>query len=254
VQHRKIALALDDDRQRKTKEILEIERQSAELLVRTPYVRLMACPGVNVVSAAEYAGEMGPIQHYANSRAITGRAGLCPSRYQSDEVDKSGKLRKRCNRRLRAVLMTIADCLIGCNDHFKSLAKKWHAQGKKAGRTRVKVALRFARISFQIVAGRQVFQHPSLQGRHYILDKLNVFHKEHQTPMADVMRDLKAVIDHLPRAEYAAEAAPLAEELEKIKAGRRYGPQPLADILPIVLARLGVVPLESKQSGEKDLR
>jgi transposase len=254
VQHRKIALALDDDRRRKTQEILEIERQSAALLVRTPYVLLMACPGINVVSAADYAGEMGPMQHYANSRAITGRAGLCPCRYQSDEVDNAGPLRKRCNRRLRAVLMNIADSLIGCNDHFKKLAKTWREQGKKAGRTRVKIALRFARISFQIVAGQQVFQHPSMQGRHYILDKLNVFHKEHQTPMADVLRDLQAAVEQLPRAAHAAEAAPLAEELEKIKAGRRYGPQPLADILPIVLARLGVTPVESKVSGEKDPR
>jgi transposase len=253
-QYRTIALALNEDRLRKTQEILALERQSADLLARTPYILLLSFPGVNVVSAADYAGEMGPIQHYANSRAITGRAGLCPSRYQSDEVDKAGPLRKRCNRRLRAVLMTIADCLIGCNRHFKKLAKKWRGQGKKAGRTRVKIALRFARISFQIVAGRQVFSHPSLQGRHYILKKLNVFHREHATPMADVMRDLKAAVEHLPRKAYAAEAAPLAEELEKIEAGHRHGPQPLADILPIVLARLGVVPVESKKSGEKDLR
>jgi transposase len=254
LQHRTIALALDDDRQRKTQEIMASERQSAALLVRTPYVRLLACPGINVVNAAEYAGEMGPMPHYANARAITGRAGLCPSRYQSDEVDKAGPLRKRCNRRLRAALMIIADCLIACNDHFKELATKWREQGKKAGSTRVKIAMRFARISFQVVAGGLDFQHPSMQNRHYILDKLNVFHKEHQTPMADVLRDLQAAIEQLPRAAYAAEAVPLAEELEKIKAGRRYGPQPLADILPIVLARLGVVPLESKKSGEKDLR
>ena len=169
-------------------------------------------------------------------------------------MDNAGPLRKRWNRRLRAVLMSIADNLIGCNHHFQALAKSWGDQGKKAGPTRVKIALRFARISFQIVAGRQVFQHPSLQGRHYLLDKRNVFHKEHQTPMAEVLRDLQAAVEQVPRAEHAAEAAPLAEELEKIKAGRRYGPQPLADILPMVLARLGVVPLESKKSGEKDLR
>jgi transposase len=253
-QHRTIALALNEDRLHKTQEILALERQSAGLLAGTPYILLLSFPGVNVVSAADYAGEMGPIEHYANARAITGRAGLCPSRYQSDEVDNSGPLRKRCNRRLRAVLMGIADNLVLCNDHFIGLAKAWRQQGKDAGGTRVKVALRFARISFQMVAGGQVFRHPGVQGRHYILDKLNVFHREHQTAMADVMRDLKAAVEHLPRAEQAAEAAPLAEELEKIKAGRRYGPQPLADILPIVLARLGVVPLESKKSGEKDLR
>jgi transposase len=253
-QHHRIALALDEDRQRKTQEILGLQRHSAELLARTPYILLLAFPGINVVSAADYAGEMGPIQHYANSRAITGRAGLCPSRYQSDEVDNAGPLRRRCNRRLRAVLMNIADNLIGCNEHFQQLASTWREQGTKPGRTRVRVALRFARISFQIVAGGLVFQHPSMQQRHYILDKLNVFHREHQTPMADVLRDLQAAVEQLPRTTHAAEAAPLAEELEKIQAGRRYGPQPLADILPIVLARLGVAPVESKQSGEKDLR
>jgi transposase len=252
-QHRHIALALDDDRLRKTQEILEIERQSAALLVQTPYILLLAFPGVNVVSASDYAGEMGPIQLYPNARAITGRAGLCPSRYQSDTVDHSGGLRKRCNRRLRAVIMNIADNLITCNDHFQALAKKWRGQGKKAGPARVKVAMRFARISFQIVAGQQVFQHPGMQQRHYILDKLNTFHREHQTPMAAVMRDLQAAVEQLPRAAYAPEALPLAEELAKIKAGRRHGPQPLADILPIVLARLGVVLVESKESGEKDL-
>lgn len=150
--------------------------------------------------------------------------------------------------------MNSADNLIGCNKHFPSRAKKWHAQGKSAGPSRVKVARRFARISFQIIAGQQVFRHPSRQARHYLLDKLNVFHREHQTPMADGMRDLQAAVEQLPQAAHAAEAVPLAKELEKIQTGHRYGPRPLAEVLPIVLARLGVVPVESKKSGEKDLR
>jgi transposase len=254
-QHRRIALALEDDRARKTQEITALERQSAALLARTPYVLLLSFPGVNVVSAADFAGEMGPIEHYASSRGITGRAGLCPSRYQSDQVDKAdGPLRKKCNRRLRAVLLGIADNLIKVNHHFNALAKKWPAAGKDARHSHVKVALRFARIAYQMVAGRQVFHHPSLQGRHYILDKLNAFHREHETPMAELMRDLQATMEQVPCSEYAAEARPLAEELEKIKAGRRHGPVALGDVLPIVLARLGVGGVESTESGEKDLR
>jgi hypothetical protein len=254
-QHRRIALDLEDDRTRKTQEIAALERQSAALLARTPYVLLLSFPGVNVVSAADFAGEMGPIEHYASSRAISGRAGLCPSRYQSDQVDKAdGPLRKKCNRRLRAVLLGIADNLIKVNHHFNTLAKQWRAAGKDARHSHVKVALRFARIAYQMVAGRQVFHHPSLQGRHYILDKLNAFHREHETPMAELMRDLQAAVEQVPRCEYAAEARPLAEELEKIKAGRRHGPQPLSDLLPIVLARLGVGGVESTGSGEQDLR
>ena len=43
---------------------------------------------------------------------------------------------------------------------------------------------------------------------------------------------------------------PLQEELQKIQEGRRRGPQPLGDILPIVLARLGVGAVQSPESGE----
>src|SRR5882724_1187458 len=64
--HRQIALAYEDDRQRKTQEILALERDIAQRLVQTPYVLLMSFPGINVVSAADYAGEMGPIENYAN--------------------------------------------------------------------------------------------------------------------------------------------------------------------------------------------
>ena len=77
-----------------------VEGELAELLVQTPYVLLLGIPGINVVSAADFAGEMGPIQFYTKARAITGRAGLFPSRYQSDEVDRpDGKLVRCANRR-----------------------------------------------------------------------------------------------------------------------------------------------------------
>ena len=55
--------------------------------MQTPYVRLLALPGINVVLASEFAGEAGPMVHYATPRVITGRAGMYPRRYQSDEVD-----------------------------------------------------------------------------------------------------------------------------------------------------------------------
>lgn len=249
--HRRIALELFDDRQRKTREIQALERDIAARLVQTPYVLLLSFPGINVVSAADFAGEAGPMRDYATAKAITGRAALCPSRYQSDRVDKAnGPLVKAGNRSLRAAIMEIADNLIACNHHFQVLATRWAAQGKDPRHTRVKVALRFCRIAFQMVAGRQVFHHPSIQGRHYILHKLSVFHGEHDTGMAEVMRDLQAAIEQLPGHTHAEEARPLQEELQKINNGGRRGPQPLGDILPIVLARLGVGVVESKGSGE----
>ncbi len=250
-QHQRIALALYEDRSRKTLEIQALERDIAGRLVQTPYILLLSCPGVNVVSAADFAGEAGPIEHYANSKCITGRAGLRPSRYQSDQIDKAnGPLVRKCNRALRAAILGIADNLVTCNHHFQYLATQWASQGKDPRHTRVKVGLRFCRIAFQMVAGRQVFRHPCIQGRHYILDKLNAFHRDHDTGMTDVLRDLQAAVTQIPTREYAAEGRPLQEELEKIQHGRRRGPQLLGDILPMVLARLGVGAVPSTESGE----
>ena len=157
-----------------------------------------------------------------------------------------------CNRKLRAAILGIADNLICCNHHFNVLAHHWKAAGKDARDVRIRVANRFCRISFHMVAGRQVFRHPGLQGRHYILDKLTAFHGEHETPGPELLRDLEAVVAQLPRKEYQAEARPLHEELEKIQAGRRRGPHLLGNILPIVLARLGVGAVQSTMSGEED--
>ena len=50
------------------------------------YVLLLAIPGVNIVTVADASAELGPIPFYLNANAITGRAGLMPSRYQSDQV------------------------------------------------------------------------------------------------------------------------------------------------------------------------
>jgi hypothetical protein len=191
------------------------------------------------------------MEHYANAQSITGRAGLRPSRYQSDQVDKAnGPLIRRCNHALRAALLGIAATLILCNHHFNHLATCWAAQGKDPRAIRVRVGLRFGRIAFPMVAGRQVFRHPCLQGRHYLLDKLSAFHREHDTPMPEVLRDLQAAIRQLPAREYRAEAEPLQAEWQRIQDGGRRGPQLIGDILPIVLARLGVGVVQSPESGE----
>ena len=195
---------------------------------------------------------MGPIEHYANARCITGRAGLFPSRYQSDQVDHAnGQLARRANRRLRAVLLGIADTLIGCNQHFNVLATRWQALRKDPRHSHVKIALRFARIAFSMVAGRQVFRHPCLRERHTILDKLLAFHREHDTPWDQTLADLNRTIGQIPAKEQAAEAKPLTERLANFNRPHPgpKGPQVLGDILAIVLARLGVGRVQSTEPG-----
>src|SRR5260370_6432244 len=74
-------------------------------------------------------------------------------------------------------------------------------------------AQRFSRIAYQMVAGGQVFHHPALQQRHYILDKLLAFHREHDTPMPQTLIGLETALGHIPSSAHADEAKPLAAEL-----------------------------------------
>jgi transposase len=143
--HHRILLELDADQLAKAHGIRAIEGELAGLLARTPYVLLLSVVGINVVSAAEFAGEMGPIERYPKARAITGRAGLYPSRSQSDEVDRrDGPLIRHANHDLRHAILMIADNLIKCNDHFAVLAAGWRLEGKDARDIRVRVAGRSA--------------------------------------------------------------------------------------------------------------
>jgi transposase len=204
--HNRIFTYLDDERRSRLRSIRSLEGDLAALLVRTPYVLLLSFPGINVVSAAEFAGEMGPIKNSPRDNAITGRAGLYPGRYQSDRVDHTGPLVGRANRSLRYVILMIGENLLRCNAHFHRLAGAWKEAGVDQRVIVVRAAKRFCRIAYHMVAGGQVYRHPSCRERHYILEKLSMFYAEHDTPLEQVLRDLREAIAAIPPAEYAAEA------------------------------------------------
>jgi transposase len=238
---------LDDDRQAKSQQIADLERELAEILAKTPYVLLLSHPGINVISAADLAGEMGPIEHYAHAKAITGRAGLFPSRYQSDQVDRAdGPLAHFRNARLRAAWMRVADNLIKCNAHFHGKFEFWKQRGVDSRDIRCRVANRAVRAVFQMVSGRRLYHHPSRLDRGYVLDKLLAFHHEHGTPPHEILRDLQHAAAQIPPAEQAAEATPLRSRYQRARRSRRTGPQAIGKILVAVLARLGITGLESE--------
>jgi transposase len=255
VLHQTLLSALDNDRVSKEKQVHAIERELVGQLVQTPYVRLLAFPGINVVLASELAGELGPIVHYATARVITGRAGLYPSRYQSDQVDRSsGGLARRGNRRLRQALLLAAETLIKCNDHFRVLAAKWSDQGHDPRAIRVRVAGRFARIAFAVVAGTAAIRHPSCQGEPAVMAKLIEFHNSHDIDIETTQTNLGRAAVQLTAADRAREHAALSAQSEAACGRRGRGPQRLGAILPAVLKQLlggAAVPvLESTPSGE----
>ena len=251
--HRRLFIELEADRLAKLRSIRSIESELVGPLSNTPYVLLLGIPGINVVSAAEFAGEMGPIERYLKARAITKRAGLYPSRYQSDEVDRpDGRLVRHANRDLRRATCIIAENLIRKNQHFGVLAAGWRVKNVDHRDICVRVAGRFCRIAFQMVAGRMTYRHPCSQRRDYLLTKLMKFSIEHEIVPDQLLRNLDAATAHLPASDHQEEGVSLAGELARLQTKRGSGPKALAEILPAVLAKLGVKLIPSIESGEAD--
>lgn len=217
-------------------QIAATEQEMAAFLVKTPYILLLSVTGINVVSAARLAGEAGPIEHYASARAINGRAGLYPSRYQSDEVDHpDGKLIRQCNRKLRGAAMLVAENLIKCHPYYRGLSALWTQQKIDPRDRRCRIANRALRMVYQIVAGRQLWRGKGVE-REYLLAKLQEFHRLHKTPIEQSVRDLTEAFQWLPKSAYAQEAKPLAELTRK----KRRGPKQIGELLTPLLIRLGV--------------
>jgi transposase len=238
--HHALAVDLESVYQDLRKRIALIEGQIVSDFVQTPYVRLLAIPGIHVISAADFAGEMGPIAHYPNSNAITGRAGLFPSRYQSDQTDcADGPLVRHANRRLRATLLRIADNLSRFNGHFRGRAGLMRAAKVDERAIRVKIAKNFTRIAYAAVAGPEPLRHPCCADRDSILQKLRSFHLEHGSSLATALADMEASIAQLNPDTRGHEARIVNEVLQQQVQSRR-GPARLGELLPAVLARLGV--------------
>ncbi|MGB3125290.1 MAG: transposase [Pseudomonas sp.] len=236
---------LNEVRQLFERQIEAAEREMAGFLVKTPYVLLLSVTGINVVSAARLAGEAGSIEHYASARAINGRAGLYPSRYQSDAVDHAdGSLVRQCNRQLRGAAMLVAENLIKCHTYYRGLSALWAQRNVDPRDRRCRIANRAMRMVYQLVGGRQVWRGRGVD-REYLLFKLREFHRLHDTPIGELIRDLNEAYVWLPKSEHAAEARPLAELVTR----KRRGPEPIGNLLIPLLIRLG---LTSEELGIAD--
>lgn len=232
-------------------QIVAAEREMASFLVKTPYVLLLSVTGINVVSAARLAGEAGPIEHYASARAINGRAGLYPSRYQSDQVDHpDGSLVRQCNRQLRGAAMLVAENLIKCHPYYRGLSALWTQQNIDPRDRRCRVANRAMRMVYQLVGGRQVWRGRGVD-RESLLAKLQEFHRVHHTPIEPAIHDLNEAFAWLPKSAYAGEAKPLTEFARKRRKLRRIG-----DLMIPLLIRLGLtreeIGVPRKQTIESD--
>ncbi|HUT35491.1 MAG TPA: transposase [Planctomycetota bacterium] len=216
------------------------ERDLADYLVDTPFVLLLGIPGINIVSAASYGAELGPIEHYLHPTKITGRAGIYPSRYQSNETDLAdGPLVGQRNARLRDAIFEVAHNLIYHNAYFKAWAELRHKRKWAKQKVHVAVACKFVRISYWMLAGRMAFQHPCVRGRDAILRKLLRFAKEKALAAHDARSLLLRAVRQLPGATHPEEARALMEELPRgTRRRRRGGVASIGEVLPEVIAEL----------------
>jgi transposase len=227
-----------DDLDLKTQQIQEAEVQLATLLAGTPYILLLAVPGVNVISAAGVAGEMGDIRWYANPNAITGRAGLFPGSYQTCNTDvKNISLVRHGNKRLRNALLQLASNLLSVN-HFYSRQKIiWDREKVHPKVQRTRVAKKFSRLLFSSVSSGRIIPHPCCREQDYVLNKLMTFLLKHEASWETIQRTMFAAVAQLPANRRQAEAEHLEKE-QKLTQRKRGAIQKAGDIINLVVAKL----------------
>jgi transposase len=199
------------------RDIIRYERSLASYLVQTPFVLLLSIPGINVVSASGYGSEVGPITHYIKPSHLNGRAGLFPSRYQSDQTDcADGPMVGGRNARLRDAVMEIVTNLILHNDYFQGWSALRAQRGWSKKKIHVAMANRFNRIAYHMVAGRMLFDHPCLKKRHPVLKKLAVFSLAHGIKPETTMSLVAKAARQLPADAVAGELMALQDGLADV--------------------------------------
>ena len=90
-------------------------------------------------------------------------------------------------------------------------------------------------------------KHPAMRQPDSIMEKLREFHRVHETPMNQVLADLKASVEQLPYHTRNREAEVVAEVLRQ-NATRRRGSVVVGMLLPAVLARLEIKTTEETET------
>ena len=230
----------------------DIDRYEAGLfgmLVQHRGVLLLGAQGVNVVSAASYVAELGPVDGYIAPKHIAGRAGLYPSRSQSGATDHAdGPMVKARNAWLRDALMELARGLTLHNAHFKT----WAGLRRPAWSTKliwVSVANHFARASYHILTEGAAYRHPSGLGHEAVTPKLLDFALQHGVGEEEVFQGVELAARQLPANALPMELDALADEaLMRRKLSRK---RPSKELLERIVKMLKSTGEGAKLKGGK---
>jgi len=234
-----------------------IDRYEIDLLrylVQTPVALLLSITGINVVSASDYGSEMGPHEHYIGPKNVTGRAGLFPSRFQSDETDHAdGPVVAGRNARLRQAILGVARNLLSRNPYFLAWRNLPDHKNRHINDARVAVGCRFVRNSFHMFRNKSVFQHPIAGRQDSVLCKLLAFAREKRVHADQIYELAVQALEQLPDNCLAFEHRALLCNAWNGSANR---PSPTARALlhttkkPEYVAKL-ISEVEQRMSGNK---
>lgn len=144
------------------KNLSELEVQALGFLVRIPAVLLLTIHWVGVLRAAEFAGEISPLEQYPNSRTLLKAAGLDPTTRQSaSQESPMHPISKRGSVRLRYISLQIGEGLMQHNDYFSMRAQPFFERGQTKGYACVATTTRFLRVAHALLTQEQPFQPPN---------------------------------------------------------------------------------------------
>ena len=101
-----------------------------------------AVPGVGTIVALTYAAAIDDPARFTSSKTVGAHFGLTPTRYQSGETDRSGRISKIGDASVRATLYESANIIITRPVKGCTALKSWAMRiAKRAGMKKAKVAL-----------------------------------------------------------------------------------------------------------------
>jgi transposase len=103
---------------------------------------LMSVPGVGVIVSLTYACAIDDPSRFKSSKTVGAHFGLTPTRYQSGETDRTGRISKIGDSSVRAVLYEAAHVILTKPVKGCTALKSWAMRiAKRAGMNKAKVAL-----------------------------------------------------------------------------------------------------------------
>lgn len=147
---------------RQLREQIKVLDKSVQAIVKqsTTCRLLMGVPGIGMLSVLAYVSTVEDPTRFTRSRSVGAHLGLTPRRYQSGEIDRSGKI-SRCGDSLARTLMYEAAVVILTRVKRASRLKDWAlaiARRSGSGKARIALARKLSVILHSIWRSGQPFR------------------------------------------------------------------------------------------------